>query len=163
MASQTKDEDIQCEYVYDQNKSVSQNEASIFDREYSEEDSDKDDKNPHVKVNLATNKGPEKSKLKRRSSRYDENMYALPDSDDEADMIIVKEELKARETQLLSQKGQLFAWKTAFIVLICFFLISVMGNCYLTVKISSKGIQSFTIYYTTKIKRLHIYLFVTIF
>ena len=144
MASQKEDEDIQCEYVYDQGKSVSQNEAIIFDREYSEEDSDKDDNNPQVEVNLATDKNPGKSKLKRRSSRYDENMYALPDSDDEADMIAVKAQLKAKETQLSSKKGQLFAWKTAFIVLICFFLISVIGNCYLTVeKFSSKGIHLF--------------------
>ena len=144
MASQKKDEDIQCEYVYDQGKSVSQNQASIFDREYSEEDSDKDDNKPQVEIDLATSKKPEKSKLKRRSSRYDENMYALPDSDDEADMIRVKEQLKTKETQLISQKGQLFAWKTAFIVLICLFLISVIGNCYFTVeKISSKGIQLF--------------------
>ena len=144
MASQTKDEDIQCEYVYDQGKSVSQNEASIFDREYSEEDSDKGGNNPQVEVDLATNKRPEKSKLKRRNSRYDENMYALPDSDEEADMIAVKAQLKANENQLISQKRQLFAWKTAFIVLICFFLISVIGNCYLTVeKFSSKGIHLF--------------------
>ena len=144
MASQTKDEDIQCEYVYDQGKSVSQNEASFFDREYSEEDSDKGGNNPQVDVDLATNKRPEKSKLKRRNSRYDENMYALPDSDEEADMIAVKAQLKAKDNQLISQKGQLLAWKTAFIVLVCLFLISVIGNCYLTVeKFSSKGKKSF--------------------
>ena len=144
MASQKKDEDIQCEYVYDQGKSISQNEASIFTREYIEEDSDKDDNNPQVEVNLATDKSPGKSKLKRRSSRYDENMYALPDTDEEADTIAVKARLKAKETQLISQKGQLFAWKTAFIVLICFFLISVICNCYLSIeKSSSKGIQLF--------------------
>ena len=143
MASQKKDEDIQCEYVYDQGKGVSPNEASIFTREYSEEDSDKDPNNPQVEVDLAPNKRPEKSKLKRRNSRYDENMYALPDSDEEADMIGVKAQLKAKETQLISQKGQTFAWKTAFIILICFFLISVVGNGYLTVKLSSKGIHTF--------------------
>ena len=144
MASQKKDEDIQCEYVYDQGKSISQNEASIFTREYSEEDSDKDDNNPQVEVNLATDKSPGKSKFKRRSSRYDENMYALPDTDDEADMIAVNARLKEKEAQLISQKGQTFAWKTAFIVLSCFFLVSVIGNCYLSVeKISSTGIQLF--------------------
>lgn len=144
MASQKKDEDIQCEYVYDQGKSVSQNEASIFTREYSEEDSDKDDNNPKVEVNLATNKSPGKSKLKRRNSRYDENMYALPDSDEEADMIAVEARLKEKEAQLISQKGQTFAWKTAFIVLIGLFLISVIGNCYLSVeKISAEGIRLF--------------------
>ena len=144
MASQKKDEDIQCEYVYDQGKGVSPNEASIFTREYSEEDSDKDDNNPQVEVNLATDKSPGKSKLKRRSSRYDENMYALPDTDDEADMIAVRARLTEKDAQLISQKGQTFAWKTAFIVLICFFLISVIGNCYFAVeKISPKGIQLF--------------------
>ena len=143
MASQKKDEDIQCEYVYDQGKDVSPNEASIFTREYSEEDSEKDDNNPQVEADLAPNKRPEKSKLKRRNSRYDENMYALPDSDEEADMIAVKAQLNAKETQLISQKGQTFAWKTAFIIVICLFLISVVGNGYLTVKLSSKGIQTF--------------------
>ena len=140
MASQKREEDIQCEYVYDEKKSVAQQEASIFTREYSEEDSEKDVNEPHVQLNTTSSKRTETSKTKRRNSRYDENMYALPDSDEEAEMTSMKAKLQTRENQIVTQKHKLLAWRTAFFVSISILLLSVTGNVYLTVKkVNSRG------------------------
>ena len=135
MTSQNKDGDIQCEYVYDQDKSMPQQDASIFSGEYSDEDSDVDDKDIQLKPNASNNKIAKTSK-KKRTSRYDENLYALPDNDhdDESEMRSLKSKLKSNETQLTTYKTQLATWKVASFVLIFALLISVGSISYLTVE-----------------------------
>ena len=140
MASPKKDEVIQCEYVYDQNKDVDQQQPSIFTGEYDEEDSDKDDNNRNGEIRTTDAKNPKTTKTKKRNSRYDENMYALPDSDEEAELSSVKLTLKSREVLLISKEKQLFTWRAVACVSICMLLISIAGNVYVTVeKINSPG------------------------
>ena len=49
MASQNKEEDMKCEYVYEKDKGMPENDATIFDGEYSDGDSDKDGSELRVK------------------------------------------------------------------------------------------------------------------
>ena len=134
MASPKKDEVIQCEYVYDQKEDVDQQQHSLFTREYSEEDSDKDDTNPQVETRPANDGNPRPPKGKKRNSRYDENMYALPDSDDEAELSNVKLKLKARDALLVTKEKQLFTWKTVACASIFMLLISSAGIAYMALE-----------------------------
>ena len=135
MTSQKKDEDIQCEYVYDQEKSVSQHYANILSEECSEGDSDKDDSEPPVESNASKSKHSETSK-KKRTSRYDENFYALPDNDDDDDSEIssLQSKLKTKESQLASKEIQLAIWRVTTIISVFILLVSAAGIVYLTIE-----------------------------
>ena len=141
MTSQKNGEDVQCEYVYDQNKSENQHQSSIFFGEYYEEDSEKDGNDLVVETRSTSNTNVRGTKNKRRTSRYDEDNYALPDSDEEAELSSVKLKLNASNAKLVSKEKQLFAWRTVACVSICIILISTTGIVYLAVEKNSKGIN----------------------
>ena len=136
MASQKDSEEIPCDYVcynnvYENSKNEPKQEASIFEGEYSDGDSNKDAEDTPDKLESTTGKKATPSRIKRRVSRYDENNYALPDSDDDAEIISVKAKLKANEAQSEAQKSRLIAWRITSFVSIFVLLISVTGNVYL--------------------------------
>lgn len=139
MASQKKEEDIQCEYVYEKDKETPQNETSIFDGEYSDGDSDKNGSDLRVK-SVATSSEKLKSSKKKRRSRYDEDNYAMPDSDEESEIGSLKLRLKTKEAQLALKDKKLSAWKITSFVSIFVLVISLAGIVYLMVeKTNSKG------------------------
>ena len=121
MESKKKDEVIECEYVYDQNKDVDQRESTMFSGEYYKEDDDKDGIQ-------------HRQNTKKRTSRYDEEHYALPDSDDEAELTYVKSKLKASEAQLVIKEKHRVIWKTAACVSTCILLFSITGIVYLIIE-----------------------------
>ena len=133
MASQNKEEDMKCEYVYEKDKGMPENDATIFDGEYSDVDSDKDGSDLRVKP-VSTNDEKSKSSKKKRGSRYDEDLYAIPDSDEESEMRSLKLRLETKEAQLVSRDKKLRAWKITSFVSIFILVISVAGNAYLTVE-----------------------------
>ena len=136
MASPKKDEVIQCEYVYDQNEGDDQQQSSMFTGKHYENIDD----DPQVESPPANAENPRPPKGKKRNSRYDENMYALPDSDEEEELSSVKFKLKAREALLVTKEKQLFNWRTVACVSICMLLISGAGNAYFAVRqIDSSG------------------------
>ena len=90
MAYQNDGDEIKCEYVYEDDKKLPKPETSIFAGEYDEGNSDEEEKAGQDKPNPNTEERSRPSKMKRRVSRYDENLYALPDSDEESEMIAVK-------------------------------------------------------------------------
>ena len=136
MASQKTEEDIQCEYVYEKEKGQPQNDASIFDGEYSDGDSDKDCSDLRVKP-VSTNNEELKSSKKKRSSKYDEDLYAIPDSDEESEIRALKLKLETKETQLVLKDKKLRAWKHFSFVSIFVLVISAAGIAYLTVEITN--------------------------
>ena len=145
MASQKKEEDIQCEYAYEKDKEMPQREPTIFDGEYSDGDSDNNSSELRVK-SIATRNEKSKSSKKKRKSKYDEDHYALPDSDEESELRSLKLRLEAKEAKLLLNNRKLRTWKIATFVSIFVMVISVAGIAYLTVeKTNSKGIRIFTI------------------
>ena len=135
MAYQNTNETIECEYVYEQDKVVPNPEASIFEGQYSDGDSDSDkygkDPPANPKSTNNTNSGTSK---KKRTSRYDEDFYALPDLDEESEIQSVKSKLKAKEIKLLSKERKLRAWRLTSFVSICIILVSLTGNVYLAVR-----------------------------
>lgn len=136
MASQKTEEDIQCEYVYEKEKGAPQNDANIFDGEYSDGDSDKDGSNLRVNP-VSTNNGELKSSKKKRRSKYDEDLYAIPDSDEESEIRALKLKLETKETQLVLKDKKLRAWKHFSFVSIFVLVISAAGIAYLTVEITN--------------------------
>ena len=145
MASQKKEEDIQCEYVYEMDKEMPQKETTISDGEYSDGDSDNNCSEVRVK-SIATSNEKLKSSKKKRRSKYDEDNYAMPDSDEESEIRSLKSRLETKDAQLVLKNKKLRGWKITSFVLIFLLVISVAGIGYLTVeKTNSKGIRIFTI------------------
>ena len=145
MASQQNGEEIPCEYVYDKYKNEQKQDSSIFDGEYSEGNSEEEAKHDQDNPTPIAEKRSRTSKVKRRVSRYDSGDYALPDEDDEADMISVKAKMKAQKDEMVAQKSRLIAWRTTSCVSIFILLISLIGNVYLTAeKFGSLGNIFFT-------------------
>ena len=140
MASQQNGEEIPIEYVYDTDKNEQKQDSSIFDGEYSEGNSEEEAKHHQDNPTPIAEKRSRTSKVKRRVSRYDSGDYALPDEDDEADMISVKAKLKAQKDEMVAQKSRLIAWRTTSCVSIFILLLSLTGNVYLTAeKFGSPG------------------------
>ena len=145
MASQKKGEDIQCEYAYEKDKEMAEKENTIFDGEYSDGDSDKNGSEVRVK-SMATSPEKLKSSKKKRRSKYDEDNYAMPDSDEESEIRSLKLRLETKDAQLVLKNKKLRGWKITSFVLILLLVISVAGIGYLTVeKTNSKGIRIYTI------------------
>ena len=133
MASQKKEEDIQCEYAYEKDKEMPQKETTIFDGEYSDGDSDNNSSELRVK-SIATSNEKLKSSKKKRRSKYDEDDYALPDSDEESEIRSLKLRLETKDAQLSLNNKKLRGWKITSFLLIFVLVISVAGNAYLTVE-----------------------------
>ena len=79
-------ESIESEYVYDQMQDSSNRDDIVFGDPYDEED---DGQSTGGDPSPSNNKHPSNGK-KKRLSRYDSNMYALPDSEDEAKTVSKK-------------------------------------------------------------------------
>ena len=141
MTDRQRSEDIKCEYVYDKDdNSDPQTEVIITTDLYAnqiiiEEKSDEDKNDPSVEIDSSDSKTPKTSTRKRRNSRYDENLYALPDPETEEDV-----KIRRFEAQLRGKEKQLVGWKTASVVLSLILLISITANVYLVVeKVNGKG------------------------
>ena len=141
MTDHQKSEDIKCEYVYDKDDNIVPPKESLITSDlYAnqiiiDQKSDKDKNDTLVQVNSSDGKTPKTSTRKRRTSRYDEELYALPDPETE-------EEVKIRkfEAQLRGKEKQLFGWKTTSVVLSVILLFSITANVYFVVeKVNGKG------------------------
>ena len=94
---------IQCEYVYDENKDASKKDDNISgDRCANKDDAEALGKGPDSSNEIRTSK-----KNKKRISRYDSNMYALPDSVDNSEKGSLKIIDEGRN------KEATFVWKIA--------------------------------------------------
>ena len=141
MTDRQRSEDIQCEYGYDKVDNADlQKEATISSDLYTnqiiiDEKSDNDKIDTPVEVNPSNGKTKKTATRKRRTSRYYEELYALPDPETE-------EEVKIRrvEAQLRGKEKQLVGWKTTSAVLSVILFISITTNVYLVVeKFNGKG------------------------
>ena len=141
MTDHQKSEDIKCEYVYDKDDNIVPPKESLITSDlYAnqiiiDQKSDKDKNDTLVQVNSSDGKTPKTSTRKRRTSRYDEELYALPDPETE-------EEVKIRkfEAQLRGKEKQLVGWKTTSVVLSVILLFSITANVYFVVeKVNGKG------------------------
>ena len=132
----SKDEVVQVEYVYDENKDLPMQEGSIFTEPYYKDDSDSNDGEPPSNTNLSDNKSSKRSTPKRQKSRYDEDNYALPDpeSDGEIRTRKVDEQIRKLEVKVGAQGRQNVTWKSVSIVLISLLLVIVGVNFYLDAK-----------------------------
>ena len=143
MASQENGGQVPCEYVYDEDKNNPPQETIIFEGEYSDEDSEKDSKVPENELDSTIIEKSRPSKTKRRVSRYDSGNYALPDSDDEAEMVTLRARLKAKDAQLAAQKTRSVTWRRTSFIFMFLLLFSVTGNVYQAIeKSSSSGKKS---------------------
>ena len=109
MTDRQKSEDIKCEYVYDKDENiVPQKEALVTSELYTnqiiiDEKSEKDKNDTPVELDSSNVKTPKTSTRKRRTSRYDEELYALPDPETEEEVKIRRFEaqLRGKEKQLV--------------------------------------------------------------
>ena len=84
MAVKQGNVEIPCEYVYEKDKNDRQKEASILGDPYDDESSDIGDEDPQKENICRDDKISKTSKTKRRS-RYDSDLYALPDPESPED------------------------------------------------------------------------------
>ena len=141
MTDRQKSEDIKCEYVYDKDDNiVPQKEAFVTSELYTnqiiiDEKLEKEKNDTPVEPDSSNNKTPKTSTRKKRTSRYDEDLYALPHPETE-------EEVKIRrfEAQLRGKEKQLVGWKTTSALLSLILLISITANVYFVVeKVNGQG------------------------
>ena len=141
MTDRQKSEDIKCEYVYDKDDNiVPQNETLITSELYTnqiiiDEKLEKEKNDSPVEPDSSNNKTPKTLTRKKRTSLYDEDLYALPQPETE-------EEVKKRrfEAQLRGKEKQLVGWKTTSALLSLILLISIPANVYFVVeKVNGQG------------------------
>ena len=117
---------IPCEYVFEQEKNATRQEDSILGDPYDDESSDEADKDPSTQNNRRHNNISKTSK--KRRSRYDEDMYALPDPESIGDAKIRTLQFEAKKN-----KKKMIAWRKTSIFMIGIILMSLGGNIYLAV------------------------------
>ena len=129
----SNDEVIQCEYVYDDTKNLPQQKSRTFSEPYNKDNSNSNDRDPPENKNLSDNKSSKRTKPKRRNSRYDEDNYALPDSESDGEVRIRKVDGKIRkiEDKMVLQGRQIFIWKLTSIVVIILLSGILAANLYL--------------------------------
>ena len=123
----SNDEVIQCEYVYDDTKNLPQQKSRTFSEPYNKDNSNSNDRDPPA------NKSSKRTKPKRRNSRYDEDNYALPDSESDGEVRIRKVDGKIRkiEDKMIIQGRQIFIWRLTSIVVIILLSGILAANLYL--------------------------------
>ena len=117
----SNDEVIQCEYVYDDTKNLPQQKSRTFSEPYNKDNSNSNDRDPPENKNLSDNKSSKRTKPKRRNSRYDEDNYALPDSESDGEVRVRKVDGKIRkiEDNVIVQGRKIFIWRiTSFAVIL---------------------------------------------
>ena len=129
----SNDQVIQCEYVYDDTKNLHQQNSHIFLEPCSKNNANGNDRDPPANKNLSDNKSSKRTKPKRRNSRYDEDNYALPDSESDGEVRIRKVDGKIRkiEDKMVLQGRQIFIWKLTSIVVIILLSGILAANLYL--------------------------------
>ena len=129
----SNDQVIQCEYVYDDTKNLPQQKSRTFSEPYNKDSSNGNDRETPVNKNLSDNKSSKRIKPKRRNSRYDEDNYALPDSESDGEVRIRKVDGKIRkiEDKMVVQGRQIFIWRIMSIVVIILLSGILAANLYL--------------------------------
>ena len=129
----SNDEVIQCEYVYDDTKNLPQQNSRTFSEPYNKDNSNSNDRDPPENKNLSDNKSSKRTKPKRRNSRYDEDNYALPDSESDGEVRIRKVDGKIRkiEDKMVLQGRQIFIWRLTSIAVILLLSGILAANLYL--------------------------------
>ena len=132
----SNDEVVQVEYVYDEKKDLPMQEGSIFSEPYYKDNSDSNDGEPPSNANLSDNKSSKRSKPKRQKSRYDEDNYALPDSDSDGGVRSTKvdDKITKLEEKFTVQGRQIVTWRILSIVLIILLSVVLGANYYLDAK-----------------------------
>ena len=127
------DEVIECEYVYDETKNSPQQNSRKFSEPYNKDNSNGNDRDPTANKNLSDNKRSKRTKPKRQNSRYDEENYALPDSESDGEVRIRKVDGKIRkiEDKMIIQGRQIFIWRLTSIVVIILLSGILAANLYL--------------------------------
>ena len=127
------DEVIQCEYVYDETKNSPQQNARKFSDPCNKDNSNSKDRDPTANKNLSDNKRSKRTKPKRQNSRYDEDNYALPDSESDGEVRIRKVDGKIRkiEDKMIVQGRQIFIWRLTSIAVILLLSGILAANLYL--------------------------------
>ena len=128
MAVEQRNVAIPCEYVYETEKNGTQNENSILGDPYDDESSDDDAGDLAKENNCRDAKISKTSKTKRRS-RYDEDMYAMPDPES-------PEETKTRklESKVKIYKKKMVTWRTFSMFFLGILLFSIAANVYQAVE-----------------------------
>ena len=129
----SNDQVIQCEYVYDDTKNLPQQKSRTVLEPCSENNANSNDRDPPANKNLSDNKSSKRIKPKRRNSRYDEDNYALPDSESDGEVRIRKVDGKIRkiEDKMVVQGRQIFIWRIMSIVVIILLSGILAANLYL--------------------------------
>ena len=129
----SNDEVIQCEYVYDDTKNLPQQKSRTFSEPYNKDNSNSNDREPPANKNLSDNKSSKRTKPKRRNSRYDEDNYALPDSESDGEVRIrkVDEKIRKIEDKMIVQGRQIFIWRLTSIAVILLLSGILAANLYL--------------------------------
>ena len=129
----SNDQVIQCEYVYDETKNLPQQKSRTFSEPYNKDNSNSNDRDPPENKNLSDNKSSKRTKPKRRNSRYDEDNYALPDSESDGEVRIRKVDGKIRkiEDKMIVQGRQIFIWRLTSIAVILLLSGILAANLYL--------------------------------
>ena len=127
------DEVIECKYVYDETKKSPQPNSRKFSEPYNKDNSNGNDRDPTANKNLSDNKRSKRTKPKRQNSRYDEDNYALPDSESDGEVRIRKVDGKIRkiEDKMIIQGRQIFIWRLTSIVVIILLSGILAANLYL--------------------------------
>ena len=127
------DEVIQCEYVYDDTKNLPQQNSRKFSEPCNKDNSNSNDRDPPANKNLSDNKSSKRTKSKHRNSRYDEDNYALPDSESDGEVRVRKVDGKIRkiEDKMIIQGRQIFIWRLTSIVVIILLSGILAANLYL--------------------------------
>ena len=130
----SNEEVIQCEYVlYDDVNDLPQEKSHISSKPYNNDNSDSNDGDAQANKINSDIKISKRSKPKCRQSRYDEDNYALPDSESDGEVRIRKVDGKIRkiEDKMIVQGRQIFIWRLTSIAVIILLSGILAANLYL--------------------------------
>ena len=121
------------EYVYNEKKDLPLQEDRLFSEPYYKDSSDSNDRNPPSNTNLSDNENSKRSKPKRQKSRYDEDNYALPDSEPEGEVKLKKvdDQFTKLDEKLRAQGRQIATLRVVSISLFIILSVIVAANLYM--------------------------------